>query len=156
MKTHKARCKNCKSTVVLTEHLRSYILSDHVRCTIQSRIASCQTCTTVVYAERLPKESSIKDRDILAWLRNRKSPPRCLECGGTDLQYPNEKGLLRCHRCGEDIQIRGDSRLVLSRRWDWYTSEGELVGANIMSPSRGAVPIEPKPALPTGEKRTNE
>jgi hypothetical protein len=70
----------------------------------------------------------------IAWRRIRKSPPRCLECGYTDVtplvltetDDGDEKWTSREHPgCGGIVTVLPQMVLSLDRRWFRYTPEGE-------------------------------
>lgn len=85
-----------------------------------------------------------------AWVRGRQSPPRCLECGSTEI-IPmtsgqtcsgNPKWTLSPHpNCGGTLTVLTEPILVLSRLWIRYTPEGNIIAKYEMSPSKGTVPI---------------
>ena len=87
----------------------------------------------------------------IAWRRRRSSPPRCLECGSSEIatfvysetEAEDDMWTLKEHPgCGGSIRVLRKMVITLDRRWFRYTPEGERKQAYEMYPYKGAVPID--------------
>ena len=104
--------------------------------------------------ETLDKLLAGRTRELesrVAWRRIRTSPPRCLECGATNItpfvlsetEDGDDRWTLREHPgCGGIVTVLRRMVMALDRRWFRYTPEGERKQAYEMYPSKGAVPID--------------
>jgi hypothetical protein len=167
MSTHKAKCNKCSYRASFSNPLLSYDMSDHSKVNIQRTFVWCGDCREVRWGEELPdliqleselaatpaNESFLREKlqFKIAWRRTRRSAPRCLECGSTDVtsltrsqtHRGNGKWTLREHPdCGGVVTVLVEPVLALDRRWILYSPEGEKKQAYKMSPHRGAVPID--------------
>lgn len=113
-------CDRCHFLQQLTEQTRRYCLSDGNELGLERRLARCHDCRGVVEADRLASLEEIDeaiqrtlDREPLLleglalisrtvdeelqelnlirnWRLQRRSPPKCLECGSTAIDYFKE------------------------------------------------------------------
>jgi hypothetical protein len=116
---------------------------------VRHKFAVCKNCARIVNAEVIPelealqheieRFASIDHADGIArllpyieWRSNRKSPPRCLECGSTTL---TQLGLSQDGKfevtehptCGGTLSIKWVG-MALIRGISVYTAEGEFLG----------------------------
>jgi hypothetical protein len=163
MSGYSITCNSCDYGKRMSDQLRSYQLDGDERLTIRQAFAWCSTCKEIVWAEVIQDIQTLEDEltewlvflesphdDIgddypheqtmsqrIAWRRMRVSPPKCLECGSTEVSFAKEiedeeretEYWEFIHpECGGLIHIKGDS-LVLNRSWTLYTPEGDLIGS---------------------------
>ena len=139
-----AKCSRCSYERRIDDILRSYSISDKAHLTIRQRCAFCKQCSQVVRAEYIPTTEVIETElaeaktlnaeewipDLLSyldWRKTRVSPPRCLECGSTEIilseidERDDDDDIERIKHpdCGGTITIspRGFS---LNRLWIFY------------------------------------
>lgn len=126
-------CDKCRRIFeVTTSELRYYVLPDGSRISCLNQPVWCHCCGLVTEGERIetlaaldvPKqECDAQDPSAgrIAWRKLRRSPPRCLRCGSTEIIAAQETA----HpRCGGALRDRKSCTHETTDRFWTYDPEG--------------------------------
>ncbi len=118
---------------MLGDTLRSYEFPDGSTININRGFAWCRPCAGVVWAEIIPELEELTEPVAIEWRKQRKSPPKCLECGSTEIipcragetNSGKKRWEIDCPVCGGVIRILTEAVLSLDRGWIRYSPEGD-------------------------------